>query len=165
MKTVKTNAMRMLERMGIVYQVHYYEHQDGVIDGVSVAQKLGQPAEQVFKTLVTIGHSKNYFVFVIPVAEELDLKKAAKSVGEKSVEMIAVKEMNQVTGYIRGGCSPIEMKKQYRTAVHQSALNLSKMMVSGGKIGVQMELAPQDLISAINAVTADLVKSVAGDGK
>ncbi len=104
-KTAKTNAMRILDRAGISYQTYTYESEDGVIDGISVAEKLNQPLSQVFKTLVTVGHSGEYHVFVIPVAAELDLKAAAKAVGEKSVEMIPVKEINRVTGYIRGGCS------------------------------------------------------------
>ena len=112
-KEAKTNAMRMLERMKISYTPHEYDHDDGAIDGVSVATKLGQDPARVFKTLVTQGASRSYFVFVIPVAAELDLKKAAKSVGEKSVAMIHVADINKVTGYIRGGCSPVGMKKQF----------------------------------------------------
>lgn len=154
MKAVKTNVMRILEKAGIAYQAHEYEHSDGLIDGISVAQKLNQPEAQVFKTLVTRGASKNYYVFVIPVAEELDLKAAARAVQEKSIDMIHVSEINKVTGYIRGGCSPIGMKKPYHTVVDETALSLATMMVSAGKIGYQIELAPKDLIALIEAHTA-----------
>lgn len=109
---------------------------------------MGLPLEKVFKTLVTQGKSKNFYVFVIPVAEELNLKSAATSVGEKSVEMIHVKDINKITGYIRGGCSPIGMKKQFQTVIHESAKELEQMIVSGGKIGFQIELKPEDLAKA-----------------
>lgn len=153
-KEAKTNAMRMLERMKISYTPHEYGHDDGAIDGVSVATKLGQDPARVFKTLVTQGASRNYFVFVIPVAAELDLKKAAKSVGEKSVAMIHVADINKVTGYIRGGCSPVGMKKQFVTVLDESILAQPTVMVSGGRIGTQVELAPADLIKAARATTA-----------
>lgn len=143
----KTNAMRILEKEKIPYTMHTYEAGDQ-IDGVSVATKLGLPLEKVFKTLVTQGKSKNFYVFVIPVAEELNLKAAATSVGEKSVEMIHVKDINKITGYIRGGCSPIGMKKQFQTVIHESAKELEQMIVSGGKIGFQIELKPEDLAKA-----------------
>lgn len=150
-KDNKTNVMRILEKAGIPYSFHFYEHGDGAIDGVSVAEKLGQPLAQVFKTLVAKGAGKNYFVFVIPVAKELHLKTAAKAVGEKSVEMIHVNEINAVTGYIRGGCSPIGMKKPYRTVLDSSCLELKTMIVSGGKIGAQVELEPKRLMEFIGA--------------
>ena len=153
-KEAKTNAMRMLERMKISYTPHEYDHDDGAIDGVSVATKLGQDPARVFKTLVTQGASRSYFVFVIPVAAELDLKKAAKSVGEKSVAMIHVADINRVTGYIRGGCSPVGMKKQFVTVLDESILAQPTVMVSGGRIGTQVELAPADLIKAARATTA-----------
>lgn len=155
-KEQKTNVMRILDKAKIQYQPHFYSHEDGAIDGVSVAHKLNQPLEQVYKTLVTKGASKDYYVFVIPVEKELDLKEAAHSVGEKSVEMIRVDEINQITGYIRGGCSPIGMKKQYRTVLDSACLTLPVMMVSAGKIGTQVELSPHDLISLIGAKTAHL---------
>lgn len=158
MATAKTNAMRILERARIPYLPHTYEHKDGAFDSVAVATKLGQPLEQVFKTLVTVGHSKQYFVFVIPVAKELNLKKAAKSVGEKSVEMIHVKDINKVTGYIRGGCSPIGMKKAYRTVVDSSCLQIPSIVVSGGKIGFQVELKPEDLLRVVPAETAEIAE-------
>ena len=153
-KDKKTNAMRMLERAKITYQTHHYECGDGNIDGVSVAQKLGQAVETVFKTLVTKGAGGDYYVFVIPVHKELDRKAAAKSVGEKTIELIRVDEINKVTGYIRGGCSPVGMKKQYRTVMDVSCQGLSQMVVSGGKIGIQVELTPADLIAVTHATTA-----------
>ena len=147
----KTNAMRILDQAKISYVAHTYQAEDGAIDGVSVAHKLDQPVEQVFKTLVTIGHSKDYFVFVIPVAAELDLKAAAKAVGEKSVEMIPVKEINRVTGYIRGGCSPIGMKKPFVTVVDAGCLEIPRIIFSGGKIGFQIEMDPKELLRFLNA--------------
>jgi len=156
-KEVKTNAMRILESMGIPF-VHYTYECEEFVDGLQIADLLGLPHEKVYKTLVTVGNSKNYFVFVIPVADELDLKAAARSVGEKSVEMLHVKEINAVTGYIRGGCTAIGMKKQYVTRIDSSAQALEKMIVSGGRIGSQLELAPADLIRAANAEFADIVR-------
>ena len=147
----KTNAMRILEKQKIPYDVETYDASDGVIDGVSVAGKIGQDPKFVYKTLVTQGKSKNYFVFVIPVAKELDLKAAAKSVGEKSVEMIAVKDINKITGYIRGGCSPVGMKKQFQTVIDESAKELEYFYVSGGKIGLQLQLNPVSLAELIHA--------------
>ena len=157
MAEAKTNAMRMLDRAKIPYQVHTYTHEDGKIDGVSVAQKMGQDPARVFKTLVTKGASGGHYVFVIPVAEELDLKKAAKSVGEKSVSMIHVAEINPVTGYIRGGCSPVGMKKLFPTVFDRSVEGLPTVMVSGGRIGCQIEAAPGDLLPLVRAKTADLL--------
>jgi len=157
--TEKTNVMRILERGKIPHQTHSYDHGEGAVDGVTVASRLGQPLEQVFKTLVTRGASKNYFVFVIPVAKELDLKAAARSVEEKSVEMIRVDEINKVTGYVRGGCSPIGMKKAYRTVVDSSCLSVPTMIFSAGKIGFQVEMAPADLLSLIGADTAPITHS------
>ncbi|MBP3285049.1 MAG: Cys-tRNA(Pro) deacylase [Clostridia bacterium] len=157
MSEIKTNAMRILEKQKISYQTYEYEHGKEAVDGVTVAKLLHQNPEQVFKTLVTRGHSKNYFVFVIPVEHELDLKKAAKAVKEKSVEMIHVSEINAVTGYIRGGCSPIGMKKLYQTVIHESAQAFPTIMVSAGKIGHQVELSPQDLANLIHAIFADII--------
>lgn len=155
-KEVKTNAMRILDRMKISYKELTYEC-DEFTDGLQAAEKLGLPFEVMYKTLVTEGHSKNYFVFVIPVDQELDMKKAARSVGEKSVEMIHVKDINAVTGYIRGGCTPIGMKKQYVTRVDSRAQSLEQITVSGGRIGVQITLAPADLLKAAGAEYADLI--------
>lgn len=147
----KTNAMRILDKNKIEYEVRTYDAADGAIDGVSVAAKVGQDPKIVYKTLVTQGKSRNYFVYVIPVEKELDLKKAAKIVGEKSVEMIAVSNINKVTGYIRGGCSPVGMKKQFQTVIDASAKELERFYVSGGKIGIQLGISPQKLSSLIDA--------------
>ncbi|MDE5699617.1 MAG: Cys-tRNA(Pro) deacylase [Lachnospiraceae bacterium] len=152
----KTNAMRILDTKKIPYTTHTYEC-DEFIDAVQIADMLGLPYEKVYKTLVTQGSSKNYYVFVIPIAEELDMKKAAKSVGEKSVAMLHVKDINAVTGYIRGGCTAIGMKKQYVTRIEQSAQNLDKIIVSGGKLGMQLELTPQDLAAVSGAEFADII--------
>lgn len=158
-KEVKTNAMRILESMKIPFTQHAYEC-DEFVDGLQIAQALSLPPERVYKTLVTQGSGKNYFVFVIPVAEELDLKKAARCVGEKSVEMIHVKDIFAITGYIRGGCTAVGMKKKYVTRIDQSAAAHPLIYVSAGKIGVQMELNPDDLCRAADAQYADLVRSV-----
>lgn len=155
-KEVKTNAMRILENLGIPYTQYSYECRE-FVDGIQIADSLHLPYEKVYKTLVTQGNSKNYFVFVIPIAEELDLKKAARSVGEKSVEMIHVKDINAVTGYIRGGCTAVGMKKQYMTRIDESAEELSDLYVSGGKIGLQINLKPEDLKRASGAEFADLI--------
>ena len=155
-KEIKTNAMRILERQKIPYQVMTYEC-DEFVDALKIADQLGLPYEKMYKTLVTIGSSKNYFVFVIPIHRELDLKKAARSVGEKSVAMIHVKEINAVTGYIRGGCTAIGMKKQYVTRIDESAEKLETMIVSGGKIGAQIELKPEDLRRASGGEFANII--------
>ena len=156
-KEEKTNVMRILEQKNIPFTSHAYEHEEGVaVDGVTVAQSLGQDPEQVFKTLVARGASKGIYVFCIPVAENLDLKKAARAVGEKSIEMIHVKEINALTGYIRGGCSPVGMKKQYPTVFHETAEIVDTIMVSAGKIGYQVELAPDALIELVGGTLADI---------
>ena len=154
MAEIKTNAMRMLDKAGVSYTLHTYPS-DGGIDGLSIAAKMGQPVERVYKTLVTKGKN-TYFVFVIPVAEELDLKAAARAVGEKAVEMIAVKDINKVTGYIRGGCSPVGMKKQFQTVLDLSAKELDTFYVSGGRIGLQMQIQPQALCEFIGAQFAEI---------
>ncbi|MCC8162586.1 MAG: Cys-tRNA(Pro) deacylase [Lachnospiraceae bacterium] len=156
-KEVKTNAMRILESMKIPFQYHTYECGE-FVDGIKVADQLGLPHEKVFKTLVTVGNSKNYFVFVIPIEEELDLKKAARAVGEKSVEMLHVKDINRVTGYVRGGCTAVGMKKQYVTRIDCSAQGRTEIYVSGGRIGSQIELSPADLCRAAGAEFAELTK-------
>ena len=156
-KEVKTNAMRILESMKIPYQQYTYECEE-FVDGLQIADQLGLPYEKVYKTLVTVGNSNDYFVFVIPIAEELDLKAAARSVGQKSVEMIHVKDINAITGYIRGGCTAIGMKKQYVTRIDRSAEQLEKIIVSGGRIGSQLELAPADLARAAKAEFAELIR-------
>lgn len=152
----KTNAMRILDKKKIPYTPYTYEC-DEFIDAIQLADMLGLPYEKVYKTLVTQGSSKNYYVFVIPIAEELDMKKAARSVGEKSVAMLHVKDINAVTGYIRGGCTAIGMKKQFVTRIEQCAQNLDKIIVSGGKLGIQLELTPQDLAAASGAEFADII--------
>ena len=157
MAEFKTNVMRILEKEKVEYIAHEYPHGKEAVDGVTVAELLGQNPEYVFKTLVTKG-SKGFYVFVIPVAEELDLKKCAKSVGEKSVEMIPVKDITKVTGYVRGGCSPLGMKKQYVTTFHITAEEIPQIIVSAGKIGYQIDLKPGDLIRLSNAKYADLIK-------
>ena len=154
-KDEKTNVMRVLDSKKIKYQ-HYYYGDTDAISGTDVAKALGQNPECVFKTLVTEGKTKNHYVFIVPVEKELDLKKAAKSVGEKHVEMIHVKDINKVTGYIRGGCSPIGMKKQFVTVFDKSAENIETIIVSAGKIGYQIELAPKDLIELVGAKTAEI---------
>ena len=145
--------MRILDEAGIKYGTYTYDSKDGQIDGISVAGKIGKPVEQVYKTLVAQGDSREYCVFVIPVAKELDLKAAAKAVGEKSVKMIQVADINKVTGYIRGGCSPIGMKKVYKTMLDSSCTQQSTIIISAGKIGFQIELAPDDLINHIKCAT------------
>ena len=155
-KEEKTNVMRVLEQQGIPYTPHTYPA-DGPIDGVSVAGYLGQDVEQVFKTLVTKGASGSYYVFDIPVAENLDLKKAAKAVGEKSIAMIHVSEITALTGYVRGGCSPIGMKKQYKTVYHESALEQETIIVSAGRIGSQVELEPNALATLTRGQFADII--------
>ena len=154
-KDEKTNVMRVLEQHNIPYTAHFYPA-DGPIDGVSVAAVLGQDPEQVFKTLVTKAASGNYYVFDIPVAETLDLKKAAKAVGEKSIAMIPQKDLLPLTGYIHGGCSPVGMKKQFPTVFHETLVLFDTICVSAGKIGAQIEAAPQDLIQLLGAAAADI---------
>lgn len=156
MAEFKTNVMRILEKEKIEYTSHEYPHGKDAVDGVTVAKLMGQNPDYVFKTLVTKGSGRNYYVFVVPVAKELDLKKCAKAVGEKSVEMIPVKDINKVTGYVRGGCSPVGMKKQYRTTYHITADSIPRIIVSAGKIGYQIDLKPQDLINLTSGQTADI---------
>ena len=154
-KELKTNAMRILDKLKINYTLNTYEC-DEFTDGVSVADMLGQPHESTFKTLVAVGKSKNYYVFVIPVAMELDLKKAAASVGEKSVELLHVKDINAVTGYIRGGCTPIGMKKKYPTVFHSTLKDHQTVIISGGRLGTQIFISPDDLIKATDGIVKDI---------
>ncbi|AIE61626.1 Cys-tRNA(Pro) deacylase [Bacillus methanolicus] len=158
MAQTKTNAMRILDAKKIDYQISTYENKDGKIDGVSVAEKINKDPRQVFKTLVAQGTSKEVYVFIIPVAEELDLKKAAKAAGEKKVDLVPVKDIQKLTGYIRGGCSPIGMKKHYKTFLEATASEWETIVVSAGKIGVQMELAVDDLLTVTEGTLADLKK-------
>ncbi len=156
-KEAKTNAMRLLDRQKIPYTVNLYEC-DNFIDGVHVADQLGQSYDSSFKTLVTVGRSGGHYVFVLPVDKELDLKKAAKTVGEKSVEMVHVKDIFALTGYIRGGCTPLGMKKPFPTVIHESVLRYPQVIISGGRIGAQIVLSPADLLRAASAKTADILK-------
>lgn len=154
----KTNAMRILDSKKKQYQLMTYDNQDGKIDGVSVAQKIDRNPSEVYKTLVAHGNSQQIYVFIIPVEAELDLKKAAKAAGEKKIEMIAVKDIQKFTGYIRGGCSPVGMKKLYPTFIDIQASKLENIIVSGGKIGVQMEIRVDDLVEVIQAKAEDICK-------
>jgi len=157
-KFKKTNAMRILERYKIDYKYYEYEVIDGKTDGISVADSLGQDHKKVFKTLVTVGVSKEYYVFVIPVAEELDLKKAAKAAGEKKIEMIPMKTLLATTGYVHGGCSPVGMKKQFQTFIHESAADNERIICSGGKIGLQIDVKLEDMVKLVRAELADICK-------
>ena len=155
-KEVKTNAVRILERNKINYELLTYEC-DEFIDGLHTAEKTGAPVEQSYKTLVMQGKSRQFYVFVIPIAEEVDLKAAARAVSEKSVEMIHVKDLTAITGYVRGGCSPLGMKKQFPTVFHETALLYGTICVSAGKIGHQVECDPNALIALLRAKTADVI--------
>lgn len=154
-KAAKTNAARILDREKIDYEPLQYSTDDGKVDGISVAAKIGAPAEIVYKTLVAAG-SKDHYVFLVPVALELDLKLAAKACGEKKVEMVPVKEILPLTGYVRGGCSPFGMKKPFRTFVAEQASLLDEMIVSAGKVGAQLKLAPEDLLKVTHGEFAEL---------
>lgn len=154
-REAKTNVMRILDKNKINYRAISYEC-DEFIDGLHTAEMTGAPVEASYKTLVMVGKSKTYYVFVVPIAEEVDLKKAAKAVGEKSLEMIHVKDLTKITGYIRGGCSPIGMKKQFATVIHVSAREQEEIYISGGRVGLTICLAPQDLMRVIPAQYADI---------
>lgn len=155
-KEIKTNAMRILDKKKITYQVNSYTCEE-FIDGVHIADKLGQSYEQSFKTLVAVGKSKEHYVFVIPVDKEIDFKKAAKVVGEKSIELVPVKEIQGLTGYIRGGCTPIGMKKLFKTIIQESAKEHKEIIISGGKLGLQIFLNPEDLIIVVNGEYGDVI--------
>ena len=153
----KTNVMRILDQKKIPYIPHEYHSPDGnAPDGVTVASMIGKTPREVYKTLVTQGASKRYYVFVVPSDGQLDLKKAAKAVAEKSVEMIKQKELLPLTGYVHGGCSPVGMKKPFKTVFHSDVLNLATVTVSAGKVGHQVEIEPQTIIKAVAATTADI---------
>ncbi len=160
MKDNKTNVMRVLDQKKIHYESHSYEP-DATMSGEEIAGILGENKDSVFKTLVTQGKSGAYYVFVIPVAMELDLKKAAKTAGEKAISMIKQKELLPLTGYVHGGCSPIGMKKIFPTFIHETALQYDRIFVSAGKVGCQIELSPQDLIAAAGIKTADIAAETA----
>ena len=155
-REAKTNVMRILDKNKINYRAISYEC-DEFFDGLHTAEMTGAPVEASYKTLVMVGKSKTYYVFVVPIAEEVDLKKAAKAVGEKSLEMIHVKDLTKITGYIRGGCSPIGMKKQFATVIHASAREQEEIYISGGRVGLTICLAPQDLMRVIPAQYADII--------
>ena len=156
-KQDKTNVMRLLEQKKIPYKMHDYT-ESGAIAGEDVARVLGENPDEVFKTLVTVGKSKQNYVFIVPVNKELNLKKAASAVGEKSIEMIKSKDLLSLTGYVHGGCSPIGMKKQFPTVVHNTAENMENILFSGGKIGMQVEIAIKDFEKIINIRFADIVE-------
>ena len=156
-KDEKTNVMRLLDREKIPYTAHTYPVGDSVPDGVTVARMLGQDPDAVFKTLVAKGASGGYYVFPIPVTATLDLKKAAKAVGEKSVAMLPARELLPLTGYVHGGCSPVGMKKRFPTVFHESCLEQKTVCVSAGKVGCQVEVAPEALIALVGGTTADVV--------
>lgn len=156
---IKTNAMRILDKADIHYTPNFYEC-DEFIDAIHIADKLGQSYDMSFKTLVTVAKSGEYYVFVIPIDKELDLKAAAKSVNEKSVEMIHVRDITGVTGYIRGGCTPIGMKKQYKTVIDETAILFDEIIISGGLRGVQLFIAPDDLIHITNATLAMITTDI-----
>lgn len=156
LKSEKTNVMRILDGKKIVYESHTYEP-DATKTGEEIAKILNEAPDKVFKTLVTQGKSGAYYVFVVPVREELDLKKAAKAAGEKSIDMIKQKELLPLTGYVHGGCSPIGMKKQFPTFIHETAADYDKIFVSAGKVGFQIEIAPSDLIKVTGCKYSDIV--------
>lgn len=153
----KTNALRLLDQEKIPYSTSSYDVKDGKVDGKSVAEKIGRTPETVYKTLVT-HQGQNLYVFVIPVLAELDLKKAAKVVNEKKIEMLPMKDLQKYTGYVRGGCSPVGMKKMYATVIDQTAEKLPTIVVSAGKVGMQMELSPHDLAKLTKAKFSDVIK-------
>ena len=155
-KATKSNAMRILDAAGVDHQIHVFEA-DGTMTGVEIAQMLGEEPEHVFKTLVTIGKSKEHYVFMVPVAEELDLKKAAKAAGEKSIEMVKSRELFDLTGYVHGGCSPLGMKKFFTTFIDETCILFDTILFSGGRIGTQIEMSFDNLASVIDITPVDLV--------
>ena len=157
-KISKTNAMRLLDQADIAYQTHTYEHHNEAVDGEQVAALLNQDPSQVFKTLICVGHSRQYYVFMVPVNASLHLKQAAHAVHEKKVEMISVKDITKISGYVRGGCSPLGMKKQFITVINQSALQYETIIYSGGKIGLQIECDPKLTAKLIKAEFADIME-------
>ena len=158
-KAEKTNVMRLLDQKKLSYREYSYDGADGTLSGAQIAQMLGQNSEKVFKTLVTVGKSGKNYVFMVPVEEELDLKKAAKAAGEKSIAMIRSKELLPLTGYIHGGCSPIGMKKPFLTFAHKTMEQLDTVFFSGGRIGFQVEMTPTDLQKAVRIGYADIIVS------
>lgn len=157
-KTIKTNAMRILDLAHIPYTVHTYAHGKEAVEGKQVAAMLQQPLIRVFKTLIVVAPSHTYYVFMLPVNHELDLKKCAKVVHEKTVDMIQVKDITKITGYVRGGCSPLGMKKAFHTVVHETCLQHSTIYFSGGKIGLQIEADPSQIIVLLHAQCANIIQ-------
>ena len=155
-KNIKTNAMRILEKKKIPFRVNYYTCEE-FIDGIHIADMLSQSYDMSFKTLVAVGRSKENYVFVLPIDKELDLKKAAKSVGEKSVELLHVRDIRDVTGYIRGGCTAIGMKKQFKTVIHSSCLDFEEIIISGGALGVQLFISPSDFLLATGGKADNII--------
>lgn len=155
-KETKTNAMRILDTLKIKYEARTYDC-DEFIDGIDIADKLALPYSQVFKTLVTVAKSKEHYVFVIPVDKEIDFKKAAKTVGEKSLEMLPLKDLTKITGYVRGGCTAVGMKKKFRTVIHETATEFIEISVSGGRVGLQLIINPIDLKTAAEAEFANVI--------
>ena len=158
-RTSKTNAVRILDKEKIPYELMEYDVSDGLVDGVSVAEKTGQVVDTVYKTLVTIAGERELYVFLLPVALELDLKKAAKAAGVKKLDMLPLKDLTTETGYIRGGCSAVGMKRKYPTIIDQSALNLEEIIVSAGKPGTQMKISPIALANVTASEFEDIVRS------
>lgn len=158
MKNSRTNVARLLEAAGVVCEEHRYDIADGAIDAVSVARKLGEPPEQVFKTLVTVSNLRDFFVFAVPAAEELDLKKAAKAVDRKSIEMLPLKQLLPLTGYVHGGCSPVGMKKKFPTVIDETAQLFDHICVSAGCVGCNIAVDPEKLAEFLNAGFCDIVK-------
>ena len=158
MKNSRTNVARLLEAAGLACEEHHYETADDAIDAVSVARKLGEPVEQVFKTLVTVSKQHDFFVFAVPAAEELDLKKAAKTVGRKSIEMLPLKQLLPLTGYVHGGCSPVGMKKKFPTVIDETAQLFDHICVSAGCVGCNIAVEPMTLAKFLGAEFHDIVK-------
>lgn len=157
-KETKTNAMRILDNSNISYNIHTYEVDEDHISGLDVAKQLHEDPNRLFKTIVCVGKSKNFFVFCIPVNQELDLKKCAKAVNEKNIELLPLKELTKTTGYIRGGCSPLGMKKLFKTTIDETAILFDTIIFSGGKRGVQIECNPNDLANVVKADFYDICK-------
>ncbi|MBU3156177.1 Cys-tRNA(Pro) deacylase [Clostridium estertheticum] len=155
---IKTNVMRILDKMNIEYNVMTYEVKDDKVDGISVAKKIGRDEKYLYKTIVTHANSKEIYVIVIPVRQEIDFKKVARVTNEKNIEMLDLKDLQKCTGYIRGGCSPIGMKKKYKTFIDKGALEIDKIIVSAGKIGFQIEIDPNLLKDIVDGEFADLIK-------
>lgn len=157
MSNLKTNPMRILEKEKIKYKSYSYDYENGPVDGITVAKEIGKSVDKVYKTLIAQGRSGEYYVYIIPVAYELNLKAGARAVGEKAIKMIKVSDIVKVTGYVRGGCSPIGIKKSYKTILDKSSGNLETIIISGGKIGCQIELNPKDLINLLQCSVSEII--------